>query len=361
LAELGISFTCGQERIQAGTAPVTLLSELDSLTLREIELEENTIRVDLSWAERAAAIAALDELRKEQHPGHNTSDTAREVFGYTGSGAAVVRESIELTKAIEQHPELAKAASHKDAVKMLKKTKEAAHRQTLAASADVSLSRHSILSGDSTVLLSTLPTSAAFNCIITDPPYGVNADDFGPQAVQAHAYRDTIEYALDCYHILAREGFRITAEQAHLYTFCSIENFQLLAEIFEEAGWSVWPRPLIWYKGNVGMLAKPDFGPRYTYEAILFASKGNKPVVQVGQHDVILVPSATDKVHAAEKPVKLYENLLARSCYPGDKILDPFAGSGVVFEAAESLRLAATGIELNETFVAECKLRISGV
>jgi DNA modification methylase len=45
--------------------------------------------------------------------------------------------------------------------------------------------------------------------------------------------------------------------------------------------------------------------------------------------------------------VSLYEDLLKRSARPGDSVLDPFAGSGTIFPAAHSLKIKATGIELD--------------
>jgi len=359
LAELGLSFCCGNTTIPESHGAITLLSELDNLTLREIELEENTIRVDLTWAERAAAVAALHELRQEQAAVigrvQTPSDTAKEVFGYTGAGTSMVTESLALTKAIAADPTLAKAKSHSEAVKILKKKSEAVRRQALGEAA-INLS-HTIHQGDSREVLLTLPDST-YQCIITDPPYGVGADGFGSQASTVHKYDDNLDYALDCYATLARESFRVAAEQAHAYVFCTIENFYTLTRYFADAGWDVWPRPLIWDKGN-GMLPKPEYGPRYTYETILFANKGNRPLVLRGYPDVLSHTPAQDKIHAAETPVTLYNDLLSRSCYPGDTILDPFAGSGVVFLAAKSLKLTATGIELDPSFVAECKFRIA--
>ena len=357
MSELGISFTCGTNTCPAGDIPVTLLAELDPLTLREIELEENTIRVDLTWQERAKAIADLDALRKEQKPGHTTSDTAREIFGYAGQGQKTVREAIMLTDEMAD-PDIAKAKSQAEAVKILTKKKEAKHRAVLAAGITLTSSSHTLLEGDSRELLRSV-ASDQFDCIITDPPYGISADQFGSMASTEHTYEDSPAYALDCYGSLATEGFRIARASAHLYCFLSIEHFPTISFLFESAGWSVWPRPLIWSKGN-GMLPRPEHGPRYTYEAILFASKGDRPTLRVAP-DVINIPPQSDKIHAAEKPAALLVDLLSRSCNPGDRIIDPFAGSGSVFLAARELKLLATGVELDPGHAASCKLRIEGV
>lgn len=356
MSELGISFTCGTHTCPAGDIPVTLLAELDPLTLREIELEENTIRVDLTWQERAKAIADLDALRKEQRPGHTTSDTAREIFGYAGQGQKTVSEAIMLTRELAD-PDIAKAKSQAEAVKILTKKKEAKHRAALAAGITLTSSMYTLLEGDSRNLLCDL-ASNQFDCIITDPPYGISADQFGSMASTEHTYEDSLSYALDCYRTLATEGFRVCRDQAHVYCFLSIEHFPNIAFLFDSAGWTVWPRPLIWSKGN-GMLPRPDHGPRYTYEAILFASKGDRPTLRVAP-DVIQIPPQSDKIHAAEKPAALLCDLLSRSCNPGDSIIDPFAGSGSVYLAARELKLRATGIELDPEHAANCKLRIQG-
>lgn len=357
LQELELSFTCGTETVKPGYVPVTLLSELPPLTLREIELEENTIRVDLTWQERVQAISDLDALRKEIRPGHTTTDTAKEIFGYGGSGTEKVRESIVLTKHL-QDPDVAKAKSHAEAVKIVKKKAEQRHREMLAETVDVSKTPHVLYEGNALEILPQI--QGKFQCIITDPPYGVNADAFGGQAKTAHVYDDSLDYAINCYTTLATEGFRLASDQAHIYAFCSIEHFAKIAFEFTLAGWAVWPRPLIWFKGaSAGMLPRPEHGPRYTYEAILFASKGDKPTICV-KPDVIITPAVAEKIHAAEKPLDLYLDLLSRSCNPGDNILDPFAGSGVVFSAANRAKLYATGIELNEAHVANCKLRMKG-
>ena len=77
---------------------------------------------------------------------------------------------------------------------------------------------------------------------------------------------------------------------------------------------------------------------------ILFASKGNRKVLKVGP-DVVTCPMVSERDHGAQKPVPLYVELLSRSCYPGQTVLDMFSGSGTIFPAANKLKLIATGME----------------
>jgi site-specific DNA-methyltransferase (adenine-specific) len=52
--------------------------------------------------------------------------------------------------------------------------------------------------------------------------------------------------------------------------------------------------------------------------------------------------------HPAEKPLDLIEHIIKASSYPGDLVLDCFAGSGVVGQAAKKLNRQATLIEIEE-------------
>ena len=104
------------------------------------------------------------------------------------------------------------------------------------------------------------------------------------------------------------------------------------------------------------LLGRAD-GPRKTYEACLYARKGGKGVNQVGA-DVVDIPSAKGELHAAQKPVDLYAHLLRWSCIPGDKVIDPFMGSGTIFPAANELKVFATGIERSAIHFAVAQKRL---
>ena len=71
-------------------------------------------------------------------------------------------------------------------------------------------------------------------------------------------------------------------------------------------------------------------------------------MLTAGRSDVIDIPSVRKPLHGAQKPVALYQDLLSRSANPGDRVLDPFGGTGPILVAANRLGLVATYIEQNE-------------
>jgi ParB-like chromosome segregation protein Spo0J len=77
----GQGFSYNTHPVPAGTCPVIYLGELTSLECEEAELEENIVRRDLTWQERANAVARLHALRCEQNFAQTASDTADEIYG----------------------------------------------------------------------------------------------------------------------------------------------------------------------------------------------------------------------------------------------------------------------------------------
>lgn len=346
------TFMCNNELIPPGYFPATLLSDLSPIEILEAEFEENVIRADLTWQEHTLATAALAELRKQQTQAAGGTFTIRavasEIAGHEAQGGEITKVSNAVI--VAQHladPEVAKAKSQKEALKIIQKKAETAHREVLAQTFDLTKTPHTALLGSSLELAKGLPDNT-FDVILTDPPYGIDADKFGSMADVTHQYKDDLDYALTCYGMVAKEGYRVCKDQAHAYVFLDPRYFEQISLQFTLAGWEVWPIPLIWNKGN-GMLPRPEHGPRRTYEAILFASKGGKKVVKV-MPDVLTYALLTDKDHGAQKPVPLYVDLLSRSTVPGNKIVDFFSGSGTIFPACNRLRLVATGMEISEQY-----------
>jgi ParB/RepB/Spo0J family partition protein len=351
LDAMGIPIFCNGEKVPSGSIPVNELGDLSELQMQEAELEENLIRVDLSWQEEAAAMSALHQLRVAADPEQSVLDTAREIAG--GDNAEDAPElsttykkmrDADLLKEHLDDPDVAQAKSAKEALKILRKKSQKQVNQVLAEKFEHESTEHTIINGDFREAIADI-ASKSVDVLLTDPPYGVGADKFGEQADASHAYDDSLSHALELVQVLAAESYRVCREEAHAYVFCDIRHWSAFTELFTDAGWHCWSTPIIWNKGN-GMLPRPEHGPRRCYEAVLFASKGDKIIKHV-KGDVINVPGLSKPLFGAEKPADLYADILGRSTSPGDVVLDCFAGAGPVIPACNSLSLQAIAIELN--------------
>lgn len=71
------------------------------------------------------------------------------------------------------------------------------------------------------------------------------------------------------------------------------------------------------------------------------------------------MPENTD--HPTQNPEKLYAKLVLASSKPGDKIFDPFLGSGTAAVVAKKLGRAYCGIEINKEYCLWAAKRVNNV
>lgn len=365
----GRGFSHDGEIVPHDSIPYILVSNHNEvhgfeLRLREVELEENIQREDLTWQERVDALNDLHQIRSIANSEQTLSDTAKEITSSDARGPSrsTVRKEIARAQIVAPYlkdPEVAKARSVSDAFSIVARKVEAEFVAELHRRGVGKNSIHTLVEGDLTILLPSFPTNT-FTCTIADPPYGIDADNFGSAARESHLYADDPERAWAIAETVAREAYRVSRSEAHLYMFCDIEMFVPLRDALNaRAEWKVWRTPLVWSKGNLGHAPSGISGLRRSYELILWAQKGSKAFGQLW-NDVIEVATVRGKLHAAQKPVELYQTLLRRSCLPGDKVLDPCCGSGTIFPAANLTNVAATGIELDAAQVATARTRMEG-
>ena len=354
---LGQPVRIGPHIASPGQWPVVDIGALDEDAAYEAELEENIQRDDLTWQEKAAATARLHELRTlqatrrgDKAPTHN--DIAEEIHGQRDAGfGAIVHRDLTLARNLS-NPEIAKSKSPKEAMKILKNQEQRKKHAALAKAIGTTFSSkdHTLLKGNCLDLISTLQP-ASFDCLLTDPPYGMGANEFGDSGgllPGQHHYEDSHESWVELMSNFIKGVSVLMKPQAHAYVFCDIERFPELKKEFELCEWKVFRTPLIWVNPKGRRIPWPDRGPQRKYQTCLYAIRGNRNTLKFTT-DVLTYPSDLNEGHAAQKPVELIKDLLSSTCRPGDKVLDPFVGSGSIFPAAHALKIKATGIELDES------------
>lgn len=366
LTEASGSFRYGGGEFTYPEIPVHIIPTPNDRLLFEIELEENIRRVNLTPMEEANAIAALHRLRLEDHPGQTRKDTAQEIALLEGKPEAKATDEVRVAQSLiveqfKDDPEVQKAAK----VSLAKAAKVAGKKmeielvkalqgaEGLAADMDAMFM---VYPGDCIEVMQGLDDES-FDVLLFDPPYGVGADKFGEQAMDlGHQYKDDWESAKTLISDILASASRVLKPNAHILMFCTFETFEYWRKAYVHYGFKVWPRPLIWSKGQQAHAPVPDYGPRYSYECILFAARGRRKINKL-INDVIAVPAVRDKLHAAEKPAELLATLIDFVAAPGSTILDPTCGSGSIFTAAKGKEVYVTGIELEPNSYAIAKER----
>jgi DNA modification methylase/ParB-like chromosome segregation protein Spo0J len=371
--------------------PFSSLGELDELAAEEAELDENLRRKDLTWQETAAAHDRLHMLRAKQKaaltstfretlvaggvqapvasaPTQSYADTAKEVFGRSdGAYQDTIRKEVIVAKHLS-NPAVAKAKTLDEAFKVLKRQEQADKNTALAAEvgATFNAGMHVVRNVNCLEAMQELVAQPElhFDVILTDPPYGMGADDFGDAGGKLtgieHHYDDSYEswkQLMDGANGWCSLSYRVAKPQAHAYVFCDIDRYHELREMMRTAGWYVHRTPIINHKLNSGRVPLPDRGPRRQYELVLYAIKGNKPTTHI-YPDVVSTGADENMTHGAQKPVALYQNLLQRSVKPGDRVADFFGGSGTLLEAAHGYKCLAYVTEQSKEYYGMCLRRV---
>jgi DNA modification methylase len=226
----------------------------------------------------------------------------------------------------------------------------------LSQSGDVwVLGPHRVLCGDATdpdayaTLLGDETAAMAF----TDPPYNVDYAN-SPKDKLRGTHRPILNDNLG-------EGFAdflraaLTPLVAHcagaLYIAMSSSELDTLQAVFRAAG-GHWSTFIIWAK-NTFTMGRADY--QRQFEPILYGWPEGARRHWCGDRDQgdvwqIKKPARND-LHPTMKPVELVERAIRNSSRPGDRVLDPFGGSGTTLIAAEKSGRVARLMELDPRYV----------
>jgi len=182
-----------------------------------------------------------------------------------------------------------------------------------------------------------------FDVVCFDPPWHVGLDSVRKKGGGTDDFEDTeleqeeFQAELEKWLLLL---YQKMASDSHLYLFFGIVRHSDIYQSLEKVGFNTNKIPLIWNKQGSHVTRTPDVWPGRSYEPIAFARKGSKNLVRKGASDIITTPCPTPTIkknHPSAKHPMIYLELLQRSCLPGDKVLDPMCGSGMMGVAAEAL------------------------
>ncbi len=362
----------GERRIRAcifngmTEIPVTHFADMNDLDRKICELEENTVRQDLSWQEQIEAVRQLDELKREkygsgtqsrQSTGWTIEDTAKTLGVSKGSAGG----DIKLAKDLLERPDLRKKVNKLPkhaAKKIVKQTLEEERLQRqiemkqLTINADLRL-------GSCVDLIDELPNESV-DLWLTDPPFGAahivgvsgaNSPSGGmPLYNTTESNVGTDEEMGKIYKQLIPKVYKKLKPGAHIYIFFGHAWYCRLFKMLTEAGFHVDEQPLIWDKCRVSVMAK-DLHYMSSYEAVFFGYKLpagrilTKPIA-----NVLSIPALSHQVktHPLQRPHELLKIMIENSSNIGETVLDTFAGSASTLVSAKKLQRNAIGFELDK-------------
>lgn len=351
------------------------LAEVDPVKIKEIELEENICRADITFQERALALQKLHQLRQEIYgeSGRGKSGGARikDTAEYLGMSKSTLAEELEIAQFLQLEPvrqaknrteakniikRLTDEYARSEALKKAQKEsgdapstlipaeergKEVSREEALAQlAATAKFYDPMVVHGEMEEVLAK-ESDEKFNIVIFDPPWGVDFDKVFQVMGAQRSYEDEVarfQAQLEGWLDLL---WRKMAEHSHLYLFFGIVNHSFVYSTLEKVGFEVNWMPIFWHKIGAHRTRSPEKWPGRSYEAIAYARKGRKDLVARGVPDIIATTPPSPKLKASHPSAKhpdVMRNLIKRSAMPGDWVLDPMCGSGMTGVAAETFR-----------------------
>ena len=195
---------------------------------------------------------------------------------------------------------------------------------------------------------------------ISDPPYEVEAhtQQRRHKACGVGGVVDIVEFPLNFDAITgeqrdksAEHVSRVTRHRA--IVFCQVEAIAAWRSSFAACASKrdalEYRRTLVWVKPD----AMPSLHGRYpgqAFEAMILLQRPSAPACPLGgKARIYEFMRANDgrlpNLHPTTKPLPLMRQIVEDFTDENDTILDPFAGSGPIFPAAQELKLRATGVE----------------
>jgi len=205
-----------------------------------------------------------------------------------------------------------------------------------------------ILNNNSLEILKTLD-DGSIDVVITDPPYGVNYISNRSKIDNKITKRGLLNDVVEAFELLD-ETCKIlqdkTADNAHLYFFCSWQVFTKFESIISK--YFTIKTPLVWDKKNKGSGdLYNDWGNQT--ELIIYCVKGKKGINTRKGNVLSFSRLHTSKmVHPTQKSTELIKELLSASALKNDFVVDPFMGSGSTIKACNEMNIKSLGIELDK-------------
>ena len=221
---------------------------------------------------------------------------------------------------------------------------------------------------DSFKLLTELP-SKSIDMVFADPPYflssgGISCNSGKQVIVDKGEWDKTInvEEKLNYNRLWLRLIRNVLKDDGTIWVSGTFYNIFDIKKFMDEIGYKV-INVVIWHKTDPPPLIYKN-KLRFSYELLIWASKGNKHKFNYEEmykisnselEDIWTIPAVkmNEKkfgYHPTQKPEALLERIILATTNPRDLVLDPFSGSGTTCFVAKKLKRNYIGIEQDKNY-----------
>lgn len=364
--------------------------------LKELELEENVRRKELSWQETVTAVVKIHKAHKKEAALKGkewTDEMTGELLG--GYSKAYVWQCRDLLPFLS-HPDIQACKNLTEAVRLRARWKEDEALKILAtkftnvaktalpanvddAAAMALLNEDLGTNVPGVDVVSPQPTVEASkevyeiplsnmlfkgNCldimanmkegevdhILTDPPYAIDMEMLEQSSglMDVSSVRETHDVAenLTLFSKMFPHFYRITQPAGFVVLWCDIEHWHLLKSLAIDAGFRVQRWPICWCKTSTCKNEAAQYNFTKNVEIAMVCRKPKATLVHCVGTSYILAENDQKIKNPFAKPFEVWRFLLDNITLQGQTILDPFAGEGSSITASINCLRRCVGIEL---------------
>lgn len=335
----------------------TDLKDLSPYKRAAIELEENLQREGLTMVEELEAKAAIHALYQLENPGQSIRETAREL----GESHANLVRDLQLHALMQIDPELKKETTKKGALRKAAFKQEIKQRIASIRAVDVSDLRERLVAADMRDYVKRLPDKSV-DLVFCDFPFGIDWQDA--------RYSDKPGEIRDLLTDVVPHIVRIVKPSGWICCMMGYTHFRFLEGLFGDACAThlayagehdavvdeehlcryLKPEeiPWIWYRENSrNPSMHPDRHAQNVYEMFCVVNGGHARLIKPCKNVLDIPAEYDDRLHEAQRPLALCEEIISRFTLPGELVVDLCFGSGSALAAAAKMGRQFLGCDID--------------
>ena len=367
--------------------------QVNKASLKLLEIEENMKRKSMTWQELAIGIATYHELAKRSPKAVAwTQVSTAQLFGVS---QAYVSPILRIAKRLENKDDkIWECEGITEAIQFLIKEKKDIVKAKLGESLKEKAAKvsktikkdgnvlglnfvdlsdedeevvetkkdnsnytknwiHSIYhKGDCLEVMRSM--AGKFDHIITDPPYGIEMDNFmNEKSVENVAEQHTVDGNLELLPQFLKVAHQCAKDTSFLCMWYDLAHHEKIIQWGIDAGWIPCRWNFVWCKTSPCVNRTAQYNITKATEVCMIMRASSKAVLaQKRSNNWILADNfATSKDHPFGKPEVLWNWLLDTVSFEGQTILDPFAGCGSSLYSIIKKNRVPLGIEVKDEHI----------
>lgn len=390
--ENGYELVFGGRRYEAaklaGVEEITcrVLDGMDAYETRMVELSENIDRKQMTPLEKMKLQAEIHRLYQIKFgsgdantPGHTIKDTAKTL----GRTPASIGNDLKIYEKVSQLPEGIQATLNtvekkSDIEKFLRDAERDAKRQIGIDKARKDLTaegpgvKQRLIDSYRVEDFGEAEIEGPFQIVEFDPPYAIDIIELRKQSRTSTSIGDNfytdidaqtyIDWMLEKLHkiwtLMDDDGWLIlwqSQEWMPIFFGFNPGNIdapektikRLKGGLLREVGFKVPQTMGMWDKAK-GQTTNPNFVLGSSYECFIYARKGK---AEIQRHvNNVFHHTGGEKLHTAQRPLSLLQDILTVFGYEGQRVLCPCAGSGITIIAAHLCQMSCEAFDIVPEF-----------